>query len=158
MGVGRMADAAAATRSLSLCAPAAQIRDWAAMAAPGDSMIYAQGPSEPRGEPGWIAAGALADSGVVALFSTRRDGCKYWQARRLASVPASAGWTPEARLMALIAKSGPVRATNQGIADQLGLRNRDAAGAMIRKLKATGVIAISFDSDGRRVIAKAEAV
>jgi hypothetical protein len=158
MGVGRMADAAAATRSLSLCAPAAQIRDWAAMAAPGDSMIYAQGPSEPRGEPGWIAAGALADSGVVALFSTRRDGCRYWQAKRLASVPAGAGWTPEARLMALIAKRGCVRATNAELAEQLGLRNRDGAAALIRKLKAERLISTMFEADGKRVIVRFGAV
>jgi hypothetical protein len=141
---------------LSLCAPAAQIRDWAATASPGDSIIYAQGAEPPRDESGFVSARALEQAGVIALFQTKRDGLTYWQARRLPGVPTSAGWTPEARLMAMIAKTGTVRATNQAIADHLGLRNRDRAGALIRKMRSTGVISIRFDSDGRRVIAKAE--
>jgi hypothetical protein len=151
-----MADAA----PISLCAPANALRDWAAAAAIGDVVVYAIGCDVPRDEQGFVTARALSDAGHVELFSRRRaDGVREYCARALAQrVVQSSGWTPEARLMAMIAKSGAVRATNAELAEQLGLRNLENAKSLVRKLKAARVISTLFEADGKRVIVKFGAV
>lgn len=155
----------AATLQPILSASAAQVEAWIRRAAPGQVLLYAEGPSV-DGVEAAIVARSFADQGLVRLLPNVKVADFHYKYSLQRVAPAVSAAPPKPtidralagtdegemlRLIGEIADAGLPCPTNAELAEALHLRNGEAARYVLKKLAGRGLVRVVRDGEWRIV-------